>query len=371
MILKNADDLQPQLDELHDLRGHAQSGRQADAIQRCIDDMVTGRRGEAGVARHLAIAFEEDPEVLVLHDLRIEIGTVAAQIDHVVITPNEVCCIETKNMQHPVILDEDGSWSIEIARGRQRIDSPAVQAREHTLILGRWLKARGYGALLPTTAVVVNSKLEIRGSADWVDVEIVRAEKIAAWIGGARRSQPRDSLTGIDGRQLAHALQEAHRPVRVEWHTHFGLQRSVNRRAEPTEEDMTAARGELQRLAKRSRGAVAERFLLGELGGRGRGRGLESMLSAMVGINAAPKVPSVGMASTQGPVIISILPGGKYTFHPQGDRRAKRYIQRCAHDSCIWSGIYGNWQMDGKTAVLTLATMLADVREERGRASRT
>ena len=93
------------------------------------------------------------------------------------------------------------------------------------------------------------------------------------------------------------------------------------------------------------------------------------MLNAIAGINAAPTVPKVSVASNQGPIIVSVLPGGKYTFHPQGDRRAKKYIQRCAHDSCIWSGKYGNWQMEGKTAVMTLATMLADVREERSRAS--
>ncbi len=94
------------------------------------------------------------------------------------------------------------------------------------------------------------------------------------------------------------------------------------------------------------------------------------MLSAIAGINAVPTIPKISVASTHGQIIVSVLPGGKYTFHPQGDRRIRRYIQRCAHDSCIWSGRYGNWQMEGGTAVMTLATMLADVREERARASK-
>jgi hypothetical protein len=365
MILKNADDLQPQIDELNDLRTQATSPRQITAIQRQIDDMVVGRRGEAGVARHLAIAFEDDADILVLHDVRLEVGSVSAQIDHIVITTGEVCCLETKNMQTPVSIEEDGSWFIDGVRGKQRIDSPAKQASEHALVLGRWLAAHGIHGARPTPAVVVNSKLDLDGNTDWVDVEIVRAERIADWIKGSRRLRPDPDARIEGGDRIAQSLRDEHRPLRVAWHAHFGLQRSVNRQAEPTEHDINAATRHLQDLAAKSRAAAAQRFLLDEIDGGGRG--FNAMVNAIAGLHAAPTVPQVQVASTHGPIMVSALPSGQYAFHPQGDQRLKKYIRRCAREYCSWSGAFGSWRMQGSTAVTTLATMLADVREERSR----
>lgn len=366
MIIKKKDDIQPEIDELIELKRDATSTRQSDAIQQTIDNLLAGRRGEEGVARHLAIAFEDDPAVLIIHDVRLEVGTVSAQIDHIVLLPSgEVCCLETKNIGPPVTLGIDGSWSVQTSDGLRRIDSPEIQAQEHAAVLGRWLKGQGHEGVDVTAAVVINSRLELRGDVAAATTEIVRAETLPNWLRGARSRKAWPDGAIANPMKLANNLVEAHRPVRVAWHDVFGLRRSAKRQAVPTGADMIQARKHLSGMAANSRAAAAERFLLGEFGGGGRD--FAGMLAGIAGINAAPAFPAINIASVLGRVTATLIPSGKYTFHPQGDARLKAYIRRCANDRCLWSSRHANWIMEHEAAVSTLATMLADVREERSR----
>ncbi len=70
-----------------------------------------GHAAERKVAYYLKMAFGNDPNLLILHDLRLEHEDgITAQMDHLVIHCNGIIVIESKSVAGKLRAQDDGQW---------------------------------------------------------------------------------------------------------------------------------------------------------------------------------------------------------------------------------------------------------------------
>lgn len=101
-----------------------------------------GRRGEKRVASLLGRRLCD--ETLILNDLLIKSGPLTSQIDHLVVAPNGLFVVETKNWSGRITgAEEDDSW-IRHRDGRdQKISNPVLQVHRHVRTLRSFLSGAG------------------------------------------------------------------------------------------------------------------------------------------------------------------------------------------------------------------------------------
>jgi len=107
-----------------------------DRFQRAGDD------AERQMAFYLKRAFADDPNVHVFHNLRLEDGGDAAQIDHLVLHRNGAILIESKSVTSSVHINERDEWSREWNGRWNGMPSPVLQARRQADFLRKLLRAR-------------------------------------------------------------------------------------------------------------------------------------------------------------------------------------------------------------------------------------
>ena len=82
MLIKAADDKQPQIDELEALRTRPDVDAETKAhIDREIKNIRAGARGERDAAYQIDFDYAKESNRVVIHDLRLEVDGRVAQID--------------------------------------------------------------------------------------------------------------------------------------------------------------------------------------------------------------------------------------------------------------------------------------------------
>lgn len=265
MLIKTADDKQPDIDALDDL------------LQRPDVDLATRRRIEqetrtirAGAAGERDAAYEIDfqygarPNHMVIHDLRLEVEGRVAQIDHLIINRVlEVWVCETKHFAEGVAINEHGEWSAFYGRQMRGIASPVVQNKKHIAVLADVFTK---GIVRVPTRLGVKMKPDLRslilvsnqarisrpkskGAAPRVEglETVVKVEQLKAAIDrdvdkiGIGSMVKLVSATTIE--RLAIDLAALHRPARFDWASRFGLPASsVNQPSDPPVRPSQASR---------------------------------------------------------------------------------------------------------------------------------
>jgi hypothetical protein len=265
MILKHADDKQPDIDILHNLAAQAGSQRQRQAVQEEIDNIVAGMRGEQDASYYLDQEFRHRDDSVVIHDLRIEEEGDVAQIDHIVISRSrQAFVLETKALKASLECNSAGEWEAVYGRSRYAIPSPLEQCKRHAAALRRWLGRRetAIREVIPVVLVAPTTKLGQR-AASRDDPDIVKSDLFTRWYeqrssgnahqvvqrGNERMSE--DELAGVGYR-----LVRAHTPIQFDWRRRFGFPTSKGEEeaaapmaavAPPSEEPITAPDGTARR----------------------------------------------------------------------------------------------------------------------------
>ena len=144
MLVKEADDKQPAIDELQklleltDLRAF-----QRKAVTKEINIMRSGIKGEKEAAYELDFRYKSSKNYILLHDLRLVVNQHVAQIDHLLIDRClNVYIFETKNFSSGIKINENGeflSWN-SYQKTFEGIPSPLAQNERHTLVLNDFFK---------------------------------------------------------------------------------------------------------------------------------------------------------------------------------------------------------------------------------------
>jgi Nuclease-related domain len=248
MLIKSADDKQPQLETLASLLARSDLGAET---RRRIDQEVrsvrSGIAGERDAAYQIDFYFGPSPNWMVIHDLRLEIDGRVAQIDHLLLGRTfDVWVCESKHFAQGVGVNEHGEWTAYYEREARGIPSPVEQNRRHTAVLQDvfrsrlvWMPSRLGIRVRPSieSLVLISADARIsrpKGQAahkvDGLDT-VIKADQLrrtiekhddtmfgpAAIVSLAKVVRP-DTIE-----RVARELVALHRPITIDFAAKFGL----------------------------------------------------------------------------------------------------------------------------------------------------
>src|SRR5829696_4230488 len=107
-------------------------------IESEIRNVQAGERAERDAAYQIELYFGRSENWATIHDLRIEVDGLAAQIDHLIINRlAEVWVCESKSFAEGVSINEHGEWSRWWHGKQHGMASPIEQNRRHIHLLQR------------------------------------------------------------------------------------------------------------------------------------------------------------------------------------------------------------------------------------------
>src|SRR5688572_1349726 len=108
MQIKAADNRHEQIAQLTALLARRDLQRSTrELIEREIRAIKTGQRGEADAAYHIEFYARGNPDMMTLHDLRLQCNGRVAQIDHLIVTRSfEFWVCESKRFGDEVAINE-------------------------------------------------------------------------------------------------------------------------------------------------------------------------------------------------------------------------------------------------------------------------
>jgi Nuclease-related domain len=241
MKIKGADDRAHDLGELERLLDPADVPvATRKRIEAEIRQIQAGAKGEADAAYEIELWFGRSKNWATIHDLRIEVDGLPAQIDHLILNRlGEIWVCESKHFAEGVSVNEHGEWTRWWHRRQQGIPSPTEQNRRHIVLLPR---AFGDGlvplprrlGLVPwkpsfRSLVLVSNSARIGRPRRRVDglEDVIKAEQLKTRLMDEFDRTPSWKLAGVIGTEglekLARDLVALHRPARVDWAARFGL----------------------------------------------------------------------------------------------------------------------------------------------------
>jgi nuclease-like protein len=241
MQIKPADSRQPDvlaLERLLDRPDAPAATRKR--IEAEIRQIQAGERAEQAAAYQIELYFGRSEHWASIHDLRIEVDGLAAQMDHVLINRlAEVWVCESKSFAEGVSINDHGEW-VRWWNGRSEgIPSPIEQNHRHIHLLQRAFddglapRPRRFG-LAPMkprlkSLVLVSDSAKINRPRKRVDglEEVIKAEQLKTRLFDAFDATPDWDvlrLIGKDGlEKFARGLAALHRPTSFDWAGRFGL----------------------------------------------------------------------------------------------------------------------------------------------------
>jgi hypothetical protein len=147
-----------QLNDLSMLASRVSTPDKRDTIERDMDFLRIGIKGEADVYFELKNSFIP---MLCLHDVRLEYNGYMAQFDFIIITKKFVCILETKKLSGDIEITPDGDF-VRIIKSRsgkfikkEGIYSPIAQNERHVRILREILVKERLIKTFPIKSLVV------------------------------------------------------------------------------------------------------------------------------------------------------------------------------------------------------------------------
>jgi hypothetical protein len=209
-------------------------------IEQEIAQIRSGEKAERDAAYDIELYFGRSVNWATIHDLRIEVDGLAAQIDHLIINRlAEVWVCESKAFAEGVSVNEQGEWS-RWWNGRQTgIASPLEQNHRHIHLLERvfhdgLVRAPKRLGLMPMkprlrSLVLVSNNARIgrpKRSVKGMD-EVIKAEQLKTRLFDEFDKTPEWRLATVIGKEgldaFARELAALHRPIAFDWSARFGL----------------------------------------------------------------------------------------------------------------------------------------------------
>ena len=205
-----------------------------------IRRIQAGAKAERDAAYQVELYFGRSQNWATIHDLRIEVGGLAAQMDHLILNRlAEVWVCESKSFAEGVSINEHGEWS-RWWHGRQEgMPSPIEQNRRHIHLLERVFedglaplpRRLGLAPMKPRlrSLVLVSDNARIsrpQRKVNGLD-EVIKAEQLRTRLFDTFDAAPTWDATRMIGKEglekLARGLAALHRPASVDWAARFGL----------------------------------------------------------------------------------------------------------------------------------------------------
>jgi hypothetical protein len=209
-------------------------------IEQEIAQIRSGEKAERDAAYDIELYFGRSHNWVTIHDLRIEVDGLAAQIDHLITNRfAEIWVCESKAFSEGVSVNEYGEWA-RWWNGRQSgIPSPIEQNHRHIHLLERVFadglvrapKRLGLVRWKPTlrSLVLVSNSARIgrpRRKVAGID-EVIKAEQLKTRLFDEFDKAPDWKVATVIGKEglaaFARELAALHRPIQVDWAARFRL----------------------------------------------------------------------------------------------------------------------------------------------------
>jgi hypothetical protein len=158
IFVKDFSDDNQQINDLIELSSRVRTPDKKDMIERDIDLLRIGMKGEADVYFELKNSFIP---MLCLHDVRLEYQDYMAQFDFIIITKKSICILETKKLSGDIEITPDGDF-VRIIKNRsgkfikkEGMYSPIAQNERHVRILREILVKERLIKTFPIKSLVV------------------------------------------------------------------------------------------------------------------------------------------------------------------------------------------------------------------------
>ena len=209
-------------------------------IEAEIRQIRAGDKAERDAAYDIEFHFGQAHSWATIHDLRVEHGGFAAQIDHLIINRlGEVWVCESKHFAEGVSVNEHGEWSRWWQGRSEGIPSPVEQNHRHIVLLERVLddglvrlpRRLGLVAMKPDlrSLVLVSNGAKIgrpKRAVPGLD-EVLKVEQLKTRLFDAFDATPAWKLSRVIGKEgleaFARDLAALHRPATVDWGARFGI----------------------------------------------------------------------------------------------------------------------------------------------------
>jgi hypothetical protein len=245
LLLKAADDRQPDIDALEDLADRPDvDAATRMLIDREIKNIRAGVRGERDAAYEIDFHFAKHPNRVVVHDLRLEVEGRVAQIDHLIIDRYlTIWVCESKHFAEGVGVNEHGEW-VRFFGGRPAgIPSPIDQNRRHIAVLqevfdrklvdpkkriGVTIKPRFKSLILVSNNARI-SRPRTKAAAAAVDGldSVIKVEKLASIVAKDLDARPLTILARVVSTdtiaRIGTDLVALHRAIAVDWAGRFAV----------------------------------------------------------------------------------------------------------------------------------------------------
>lgn len=202
--------------------------------------ILVGAKAERDAAYQIEFYFCPSANWATIHDLRIEVGGLATQMDHLIVNRlAEVWVCESKSFAEGVSINEHGEWARWRHGRREGMASPIEQNRRHIHLLERVFeeglaplpRRLGLAPMKPRlrSLVLVSDNARIsrpRRKVDGLD-QVIKAEQLKTRLIDAFDATPAWDIARTIGKEglekFTRGLASLHRPATVDWAARFGL----------------------------------------------------------------------------------------------------------------------------------------------------
>lgn len=241
MLLKSADCKDADLAILNNLLNHRNiPDDKKQQISRELYNVTKGIKTEKEAAYEINFHFGASKNMMVLHDLRLELNGRVAQIDHLLI--NRLCdvyVLETKSFSTGLSINELGEFSTTYDGRKVGIASPIEQNARHITVLRDALKQIGMpkrmGISLPPTfhpvvLVSQNAVIQRPKSKKIASDNVIKLDQFFSWFNKQIDKTNASDIFGIlkvcsgaTVMDLGKKLAALHRPSRTDYVRKFDL----------------------------------------------------------------------------------------------------------------------------------------------------
>ena len=240
MIIKSADDKQPDLEVLNNLLNHPEADAATKKrITQQIRNIQAGIRGENEVSYEIKVHYGQSKNWMLINDLRIEHEDLVAQIDHLLINRFlDIWVCESKHFAEGIAINEQGEFSAFFGGKPYGVPSPIAQNDKHILILQRVFKSGAVNlpkrlgfTIKPAlkNLVLVSKKARISRPKEKIKgLEcIIKNDHLLENMNKELDENNPLLLARVIGQdtleKLAHEIAALHKPITFNWPARFSL----------------------------------------------------------------------------------------------------------------------------------------------------
>jgi len=160
---------------------------------------VAGKLGEQHVAHQLSFLNANDYKVY--NDIKLRVGGLEQQIDHLVVGKNGIFHLETKNYVGEISIDRHGNWTQTKYGTIQSIDNPEGQIVRHEEVINKIINEKYF---VTSILVFAHKKCFLR-NMDRTSLHTMKVEKVFPFI---KDYQTKNNLSVNEITEICHSIEK-------------------------------------------------------------------------------------------------------------------------------------------------------------------